>query len=1043
MWITRLAVRRPVSMIVLLVSLLVLGGISVLKLPLSFLPNEELPFIGVFVPYPNGIPGQVEREIARPIEEVLSTLGGVKEIFSQSDPEQCFVGVEFDWGRDVNLLRLEVKEKLDQIRPELPADVRDVLLFTFNTNDIPIVEGRISARGRDLSGSYDLIERRIVNRLQRVPGVGRVQVEGVEPADVSVYLELDRIKEHRVDVGRLFTELSSSNFNLTVGQVTSEGLRYNLRSVGALGSVADIENLPLDDRGLRLRDVAKVVAAEPELTYGRLLNREPAVAFWVQKASGANTVEVVDAVKAELERINRDPALAGIEVLLFFDQGDQITNSLNGLLSSGAIGAGLAVAVLYFFLLRIGTTLIISLAIPISIVGTAAYLFATHRSLNILSMMGLMLGVGMLIDNAVVVLESIYRRMSLGEDPETATLKGTEEVGRAVVSATLTSVIVFAPILFGGKSEITTWLKEVGITITVTLLLSLLVSLTLIPLLTTRILKGGRRSVARNPWVGRWADGYERALRWTAVRHPWVTGVPIALGVIALTLGLAAVTKFKPDILGDEGVRQEYLQITYDFQDNVDYQRARVYVDTLEAALWAKQDSLGLQHLYSFYQDNYAMTRVYFRDGVLEGSDLGELRKQTREGLPTMAGVELRFGDDEGQQSGAKQFSVTLYGEDSEELADMATEAKRRLMLLPDAADVTTDLERGAEEVQVRVDPERARRLGLSPGEVAQVMAVTFRGVQLPRVHADGREIDLWVSLRPEDRRNLDDLRSLVVGAQDGREILLGQVATTVMDRGANRINRQDQKTAVTVRGALEGENSEQALEDVRGVMDSIHFPPGYGWNFGTEIRQAREQQSEMLVNVLLALLCVYMVMASLFESFVHPAVVMFCIPFAGLGVIWLMVATGAPFNLMAMIGMVILVGVVVNNGIVLVAHINQRRREGLSLDEAILSGGRERFRPIMMTATTTILGLIPLAVGNGHVGDLKLYPMALALIGGLASSTALTLILLPVYYQLTERLRVRWGLFFTWSGRLLRRFGRRLTGRALHGTAIGPAPPG
>ncbi len=528
----------------------------------------------------------------------------------------------------------------------------------------------------------------------------------------------------------------------------------------------------------------------------------------------------------------------------------------------------------------------------------------------------------------------------------------------------------------------------------------------------------------------RWGNSYERVLRWTAVRHPWITGVPIALGVVLLTVGLAAVTKFKPDILGDEGVRQDYLQVTYDFQDNVDYRRAHEYVNDLEAAIWARRDSLDIKHLYSFYQDNFAMTRVFYQDAAFKGSDLAELRKKLRDGLPTLAGVELRFGDDEGQQSGAKQFSVTLSGEDSEELAVMSAEVKRRLVLLPSVADVSTDLERGAEEIQVRVDPEKARRLGVSPGEVADIMAVTFRGVQLPRVHADNREIDLWVSLRPEDRQTLESLKSLTVGLHNGREITLDQVAETVMGRGANRITRQDQKTAVTVRGSLEGEDSDQALKDVRGVMESVQFPPGYGWNFGTEIQQAQEQQTEMLVNVLLALLCVYMVMASLFESLIHPAVVMFCIPFAGLGVIWLMVATGAPFNLMAMIGMVILVGVVVNNGIVLVAHINQRRKEGLSLDEAIVAGGRERFRPIMMTATTTILGLIPLALGNGHVGDLKLYPMALALIGGMTSSTALTLILLPVYYQLTERLRVRWAWVFAWLGRSLRRFGRWMASR-------------
>jgi HAE1 family hydrophobic/amphiphilic exporter-1 len=1010
MWLTRLAINRPITAVMLLVSLLVLGGISIAKLPLNFLPHAEFPFIGVYVPYPNGIPSQVEKEIARPIEEILATLGGVKEVFSYSDPEECFVGVEFDWGRDVNILRLEVKEKLDQIRPDLPADVRDVYLFTFNTNDIPIVEGRISAKDKDLSGSYDLIQHRILDRLQRIPGVGQVEVHGVEPGAVSVYLKLDKIKEHNVDVSRLFAELSSSNFNLTVGQVTKDGLRYNLRAMGSVSSIEDIENLPVDDRGLRLKDVAEVVYDVPGLTYGRFLNLEPAVAFWIQKESDANTVQVVKEVKEELARINSDPALEGVDVLMFFDQGDQITNSLNGLLVAGVIGGFLAVGVLYFFLLRVGTTLIVALAIPISIIGTACFLFLSGRSLNILSMMGLMLAVGMLIDNAVVVLESIYRRMTMGESAAQATMNGTRDVGRAVVSATLTTIIVFAPVILGARSEITIWLKEVGLTISVTLIFSLLVSLTLIPVLTSHMLKGGKSSVARNPIVERWGNRYERILRWTAIRHPVITGVPIFVGVVVLTGVLIGVSGFKPDPFGERGLRHEYVQIRYDFTDNVNYHVTKEYVNEIQNILWPLREKYGIEYLYSWYEDNEAATRLFFGKSSLSEKDLKEYRKQLREDLPEMAGVKFRLGEDEEDEAGVKGFSVTVHGEDSEFLVTLAEEVKRRLELISDVTDVSTDIERGAEEVQVHVNPEQAKRFDVTPMDVAQIMGITFRGVRLPKVRADDREIDLWVSLRPEDRKSIENLKAMTVNITDGKEITLDQVATTVMGRGADRIQRLNQRTAVRVRGSYEGEKLDDVLDEIRATMDATHFPPGYGWNFGTRIQQAQEQQAEMGINALLAILCVYMVMASLFESLIHPGVVMLCLPFASLGVFWLMIGTNTPFNIMAMIGMVILVGIVVNNGIVLIDHINHHRREGLGLEESILRGGRERFRPIMMTAATTILGLIPLAVGRNHVGDAEMYPMARALIGGLLSSTLLTLIMLPVYYHLSEKLRAFFG---------------------------------
>ena len=1040
MWITKLAVRHPVTASMFLLSLLVLGAISIFHLPLNFLPNENFPEIQVVIPYQNGIPAQVEREIARPVEEVLSTLGGVKQISSYSDPEQCTVGVDFDWGRDVNVLRLEVKEKLDQIRGDLPPDVRDVFLFTFNTNDIPIVEGRISAKNRDLSGSYDLIEHRILNRLERIPGVGRVQLNGVEPAVISVYLKLDAIKAHRVDVGRLFNELSASNFNLTVGQVTKEGLRYDIRTVGAVSSIDELNNIPLDDHGLRLRDVADVVYAVPEQVFGRFLNGEPAVAFTVQRASDANTVEVVQAVRKELARINKDPQLAGFDVLMFFDQGQQIKDSLNGLLHSGILGALLAVGVLYFFLLRIGTTLIVSLAIPLSTIGTACYLYLTGKSLNVLSMMGLMLAVGMLVDNAVVVLESIYRRLSMGESPVEATLHGTKDVGRAVTSATLSSIIVFAPIILAARTEITVWLKEVGIAISVTLIMSLLVSLTLIPMMTSHLLKG-RGSVAKNPLVEHWCNRYVKVLNWTSIKHPWITGVPIALGVLLLTVGAAKVGGLKPDPFSDRGARHEFLQIEYDFKDNLNYHMTRLYVEKVQAALEPLRESLALKDIYSFYADNDAGTRLYFKKGVLSEKELSQARDKVTKVLPVQAGVEYHMGQqEEGRQS--DQFAVTIHGEDSDALLDIAAEVKRRLALLPSVRDLTTDVDRGAEEVQVRVDPMLAGRYNVSPRDVARVMGIAFRGVELPRVHAADREVDLRVALRPEDRKNLEDLRALTVSVSGGKEISLEQVATPVVSRAPSRIQRLDQRTAVRVYGRFEGTRFSEVKDVIEATMNAMHFPPGYGWNFGQQIRQAQEQQAEMGTNTLLAILCVYMVMASLFESLLHPAVIMACLPFASVGVIWLMVLTHTPLNIMAMIGMVILIGVVVNNGIVLVDHVNHHRRDGRSIEEAILMGGRERFRPILMTATTTILGLIPLSLGGSYVGDVQMYPMARALIGGMSSSTLLTLLMLPTYYVLAEKMRVLVPKGLRGSVRLPGRLWRLVRGlRFRRRVVLQPAP--
>jgi HAE1 family hydrophobic/amphiphilic exporter-1 len=1017
--LTLLALRRPVTLAMALVSVLLLGAVSIAKLPLDFLPRVEFPFIAVWIPYQGGIPSENEREIVRPVEEVLATLGGVREIRSYSDADEVQVGVSFDWGRDVNLLRMEVKEKIDQIRGRLPADIPQILLLTFNTNDIPVIEGRISAKGRDLSESWDLLDQKIIAPLSRIPGVGRVNIDGVLPTQASVYLRLDRLMEHNVDVTRLFRELEEANVELTVGRVTDRGLRYDLRAVSGLAGVEDLRELPIDERGLRLGDVAEVVYGAPALSYGRILNREPAIAFWVQKASGANTVAVCRAVEQELERINRDPALAGINSFAFFNQADQITDSLRSLLQGGLFGSVLAVAILYVFLRRVSMTLVVSVAIPVSILGTCIFVFLSGRSLNVLTMMGLMLGVGMLVDNAVVVLESIHRRQRRGAGPVAAAARGTREVGRAITASTLTTVIVFAPVVVTRSDEMAVWLGEVGVTISVTLLFSLLVSLTVIPALSVKLTRdAGSGEDAR--WIMSLRGRYRRVLTWTAVRHPVLTALVLVPAALALTIGAMQATGFKPDSGGDGGLRRESLRLSFDYTGPVDKETSEAMVTRAVEYLEGRRDELDLRDIYAYYVADGGGISLFFNDGVVSEDFYRQVREDLRENLPVQAGLRYRFGGDDGQDTGAKTFSVTVYGEDSELLQELATEARRRLALIEGVGDLRSDADRGKAEIQVVVDPDQAARFGIAPASVSQVLGLTYRGVQLPRLRTGEKEIDMVVSLLPEDRESVENLALLTVGSAEQRPVSLAQVADFRFGRSPERIFRRDQRTGVSISGTWAGDKLDDGLARIRPVMDGLDLPLGYGWNFGAEIRRSQQQQSEMGMNMLLALVCVFFVMASLFESLVYPLVVMGTVPFASLGVFWLMMATGTPFNIMAMIGMVILIGIVVNNGIVLVDHVNNLRRAGWALDDAILDGCGDRLRPILMTAGTTILGLLPLALFSGaHVGDAEYYPMARAISGGLASSTILTLLVMPTYYRLatvwSRNVGLAWG---RWRGR-------------------------
>lgn len=996
--LTRLTLSRPVSVLMVALTLLVLGAISVTRLKVDFLPAVDFPFIGVMIPYPNAVPEQIEREIAKPVEEILATLGDVDEIFSESDARGCFVGVTFEFGRDVNVLRMEVQEKIDAVRPSLPRDVRDLFLLTFDSNDIPVMEGRISARGRDLASSYDLLERRIIKPLERLDGVGRIQVDGIAPREVSIYLRMSAIRAHGVDVGRLFRELDRNNVNLSVGKVTTGGLRYDMRTLGAFTSLEEVASIRVAE-GVCLDDIADVVLEEPEQTYYRRLNGESAVAFIIQKASGANTVELSRAVKRQLEKIHADPALEGIDVVLFFDQAASILESLHGLFWSGCIGSLLAVLILYFFLRNVRTTLIVSIAIPVSLIAACVFLYLTHRTLNLLTMMGLMLAVGMLVDNAIVVLESIYRHQLRGERGAGAALVGAREVGLAVTASTLTSIIVFAPIVLGGRDEIVVWLREVGVTISVTLLFSLLVSLTLVPLLAARLQPPRPGEPSR--LVGKCLRAYGVILQWTARRHPRLTGLVIAPAFAAVTILLAAVAGVRPED-DERGMRQDRLRIGLEFTDNVNLYRADAFTERVEDFLLARADSFGIANVYSFYRDNEAAVSLFFEETQNE-HDMQTMRKWLRTHLPQLAGVTYELGEEEGPNKGARRIEVSLFGEDSELLQELALEVKRRLALLPELQDVRTNVETGQDEVRILLDRSRASVFGVNPATVSGILNLTFRGMRLRDLQLPDREVPMSIVLEPEDRRSLENLRSLAVAGIEDRAVTLEHVAAFELAKAPQAIRRTQQRTAASISGSYEGDAYREHLRQVERTMRGMALPQGYSWSFGREYQQAQDRQNEMLVNILLALACVYFVMAALFESLLHPLLIMLCIPFALMGVVWTLAVTHTPLNIMAMIGIVILIGVVVNNGIVLLDHVNTLRRRGLPLHQALLDGGSERFRPILMTASTTALGLLPLALGDTALAQAQYYPMARALIGGLVSSTVLTLVLLPTFYVLSE----------------------------------------
>jgi len=993
-----LAVRRPITTAMILVSVLLVGAIAFNRLPLAYLPEVDAPFMFVQIPYPNSHPRQIEKEITKPVEEILSTLSGVKNLNSTTDADGANFFMEFTWGQEIDVIRMKVSEKMDQVEPTLPPDIGPILIFSFNTNDIPVVQGRIAAEGVDLSQNYELLEARILNPLRRVNGVARVDLNGVEPRELYVDLILDKIKEYSVDVGRLAQLLQSVSSNLVLGRAESGGLRYTVRSLGAFDSIESLANLVIDERGLRLGEVAEIRYEEPPLTFGRHLDGKYAVALDVYKESTANTVEVVREVTRVVEEdINNDPLLKGIQLWVWEDQGEEITSGIDGLKKAGLTGALLATLSLYFFLRRTDSTVIVAMSIPFSIIATCGVMYFMGSSLNILSMMGLMLAVGMLVDNAIVVLESIDRRMREQRNRQTAALEGAGQVLMAVTASTVTTLIVFLPLVLGAGTALTTWLKEVGLTISIALACSLFSSLTLIPLMSAHLLKV--RTNGRNRIVEWLEERYVRVLGWT-LKHRVKT---FGLLVIGLVVGFLPFAVGWVDSAIFSGTVNTRLYLDYEFDDFSYKSRSEEAVEQIEAYLEANAEEFMVETIYSYYTENEAGTTITLSREDLGDDEMKELRTTIREGLPEIPGVRIVFEEEADEGGSATYFAVKLFGQDSTTLYRLADEAARRLDTMEGVEDVSRPRSTGRREVQVNLDRDRVAELGRTAADITQMLSFALGGVRLERFNAGDREIITWLALRMEDRERLEDLRQIPIADSGGRPVLLGDVASFDVIERPREIERENRKVRVAVRGTYDGEDWPGTMKSIEEMMNAFNLPAGYSWSWNDRIVEQANEDAEMGVNFLLALVLVYLVMASLFESLTQPFAILFAIPFALPGVAWMLAATGTPFNLMAQIGLLILMGIVVNNGIVLVDHMNYFRRQGLSAEEAILRAGRDRLRPILMTAATTIIGLLPLAIGGVNVSGLLYYPMARTVMGGLMSSVVLTLLVLPYITLGTE----------------------------------------
>ncbi|KAB7632058.1 MULTISPECIES: efflux RND transporter permease subunit [Stenotrophomonas] len=1002
MSIAEFSIRRPITTIMCFVSLAVVGLIASFRLPLEALPDISAPFLFVQVPYTGSTPEEVERNIIRPTEEALATMTGIKRMRSSATSEGASIFIEFtDWDRDIAIAASDARERIDAIRSDLPDDLQRYNVFKWSSSDDPVLKVRL-ASATDLTGAYDMLDREFKRRIERIPGVARVNISGAPPNEVEIAISPDRLTAHNLSINELSDRLRTLNFSISAGQIDDNGQRVRIQPVGEITDLQELRDLVIDNKGLRLGDIAEIRLKPTRMNYGRRLDGNPAVGLDIYKERSANLVEVSRAALAEVEAIRTQPSMRDVQIKVIDNQGKMVTSSLLELAEAGAVGLLLSITVLFFFLRHWPSTLMVTLAIPICFVITLGFMYFAGVTLNILTMMGLLLAVGMLVDNAVVVVESIYQeRERMPDQPRLASIIGTRNVAIALSAGTLCHCIVFVPNLFGETNNISIFMSQIAITISVSLLASWLVAVSLIPMLSARM-QTPKLVHSDSGVIARLQRRYATLLQWTLEHRGWsVFGIAM---VILISLVPMKLTKI--DMFGGEGGHEVF--IGYNWKGAYTFGQMSEEVARVERYLDDNRQALHITQVYSWYSEQEGSSTIVTFD-TAHAKNMPAVQEALRKGLPRSARADYVVGNSgEGNGgSGNNQVQVQLVGDSTKMLQEIGEEVVPLLAQRKELRDVRIDNGEKGSELSIHVDRERAAAFGFNAEQVASFVGLALRGAPLREFRRGDSEVPVWVRFAGAEQSSPEDLASYTVRTGDGRSVPLLSLVDVAIKPSATQIGRTNRQTTLTIKANLAEKvtvpDGRKAMEE---TLKPMSFPAGYTFSFdGGDYGDDDQAMSQMMFNLVIALVMIYVVMAAVFESLLFPAAIMSGVLFSIFGVFWLFWITGTSFGIMSFIGILVLMGVVVNNGIVMIEHINNLRRRGMGRTQALVEGSRERLRPIMMTMGTAILAMIPISMtdtqllGNGP----PYYPMARAIAGGLAFSTVVSLLFLPTIYAMLD----------------------------------------
>ena len=1017
MRLAEFSVNRRVTILMMTVLIVILGSFSFSKLGLEMFPDMNYPVISIVTLYEGASSLDVEESVTEIIEQSIASVKNIKTLSSESLEGASLVMVEFTWGTNLDFAAQDLRDAIDQISDYLPSDVSRPLVMKFNLSQMPILMYGVSG-GEDTADLRKILEDDVASKLKHLNGVASVMVYGGDEEEKQIIVDKAKIENLNISIDDIVSLVALGNINQSAGHIQKRNDEYLLRTKAEYASIEEIANIPItitpSGRTIYLKDVAEVKSDFKEKRYVVRTNKMNTAMFMVSKESGANTLTVADLVKEEIAKMGPELNLHFFEVM---DMGLPIKNTTNGAVENLLIGGLLAIAIMFIFLRNWRPTLAISIAIPISVIATFIPIYLADFSLNIMTLGGLALGVGMLVDNSIVVIENIYRHLEMGKTKVESAKAGASEVAMAITASTLTTIAVFFPMLFGeGITGIL--VRGLALTVAFSLFASLFVSLTIVPAIASAIFKKNtekRQSERAESIFKGLQHNYKRQLAWI-LNHKTITIV----GVIILFIGsFAMIPLIGFEFLPEEDSTMILLNLKMpvgtplEETDLVVQQVEDIVmdiegVDNITILIGAMTDAQAMADPTNPQDVNEAQLFLRLFESKDRENTNEEIKDLIRSKLPEIDGAQFTFMTQQEMMGGSASNPIELkiFGKDLTKLKDISKEVEMVMNQTEHIVDVDNSMKDGKPEVHIVIDKDKAFKYGFTSAQIASAVKTAAIGSVAGIYREGGEEIDIRVRLQEEDRNSFDDVLHLSVTSPLGFTVPLNQVAHLDFSEGPKKISREKQSRKVTLTAGVTG------TQDIGGTVNQIRkslndlehdLPAGYHIEYGGSYEDMNEAFMTLSLALALAIILVYAVMASQFESLVQPFVVMFTMPLALIGVLLILGLTGTTLSVASFVGVIILAGIVVNNGIVLIDHMNQLRAKGMKKTEAIIQAGADRVRPVLITASTTILGMLPMAISQGDGAEMKA-PMALTVIGGLITATFLTLVVIPVIYSIVVK---------------------------------------